>query len=150
MIREAISADISNDTCIYDVEPRALEVQMQWFEQQTSLKNPVLVALENNQVIGFASYAQYRPKVGYKHSMEHSVYLHPEYANKGWGKQLMQALINQAKAQQVHVLIGGIDAQNESSILFHQKLGFEQVGRMNEVGHKFGRWLDLVWMQKIL
>ncbi len=149
-ILEIVNHYIAHDTCIYDVEPRSLEFQITWFENQISLGNPVFVAVENSQLLGFASYSQFRPKVGYKFSMEHSVYLHPSEKGRGVGKLLMLALIDNAKEQNIHTLIGGIDATNLNSIEFHKKLGFELVGRMNEVGFKFGKWLDLVWMQKTL
>ncbi len=149
-ILEIVNHYIAHDTCIYDIEPRSLEFQIAWFESQMSLGNPVLIAEENSKLLGFASYSQFRPKVGYKFSMEHSVYLHPTEKGRSLGRVLMLALIDCAKEQNIHILIGGIDATNINSIEFHKKLGFELVGRMNEVGYKFGKWLDLVWMQKTL
>lgn len=149
-ILEIVNHYIAHDTCIYDIEPRAIDFQIAWFEIQMNLGNPVLVAEENSKLLGFASYAQFRPKVGYKFSMEHSVYLHPSEKGRGIGKLLLLSLINKAKQQNIHALIGGIDATNIDSIEFHKKLGFEVVGKMNEVGYKFNKWLDLVWMQKII
>jgi phosphinothricin acetyltransferase len=82
--------------------------------------------------------------------MEHSIYIHPEFQKQGIGKLLLTELIDLATKNNVHVLIGGIDASNQNSIEFHKQFGFEIVGRMNEVGYKFDRWLDLVWMQKTI
>ena len=149
-ILDIVNHYIENDTCIYDLEPRALEKQMEWFENQTSNNYPVLAAKIDNQLIGFASYSQFRPKVGYKFCMEHSVYVAHNQKGNGAGKMLLQALINIAEEQKIHTLIGGIDANNQNSIEFHKQFGFEIVGRMNEVGYKFDRWLDLVWMQKTI
>jgi phosphinothricin acetyltransferase len=108
------------------------------------------VAKINNQLIGFATYTQFRPKVGYKFCMEHSVYVAHNKKGNGAGKLLLQTLIEMAEQKNIHTLIGGVDANNQSSIEFHKKFGFEIVGRMNEVGFKFDRWLDLVWMQKTI
>jgi phosphinothricin acetyltransferase len=82
--------------------------------------------------------------------MEHSVYIDHEAKGNGVGKLLLQALIKIAEEQNIHTLIGVIDADNESSIEFHKQFEFKIVGRMNEVGFKFDRWLDLVWMQKTI
>lgn len=141
---------IANDTCIYDLEQRSLEKQIEWFQNQTIQEYPVIIAKRGHMIVGFASYSQFRPKVGYKFSMEHSVYVAKEELGNGIGKLLLQSLIEIAKVKGVHTIIGGIDAKNQGSIAFHKKFGFEVVGRMNEVGFKFGKWLDLVWMQKIL
>lgn len=149
-ILKIVNYYIENDTCIYDLEPRSLEKQIEWFENQTIQAYPVIIAKRENMIVGFASYSQFRPKVGYKFSMEHSVYVAKEEMGNGIGKLLLQSLIEIAKAKGVHTIIGGIDANNHGSIAFHEKFGFEVVGRMNEVGFKFGKWLDLVWMQKTL
>ena len=149
-ILEIVNHNILNETCIYDIEERSLETQLAWFENQLNHNYPVIVAKQNHSVLGYASYGQYRPKVGYKFSMEHSIYIHPAHQNQGIGKELLQELIQIASSNNVHVLIGGIDANNLGSIAFHEKFGFEVVGRMNEVGYKFDKWLDLIWMQKTL
>jgi len=149
-ILDIINHYIENDTCIYDLEPRSLKKQMEWFNNQMANNYPVLVAKINNQLIGFATYTQFRPKVGYKFCMEHSVYVAQNKKGNGAGKLLLQTLIEMAEQKNIHTLIGGVDANNQSSIEFHKKFGFEIVGRMNEVGFKFDRWLDLVWMQKTI
>lgn len=147
-ILEIVNYYIVNDTCIYDIEPRSLEKQIDWFNQLTVLEYPVIVAKIDQRIIGFASYSQFRPKVGYKFSMEHSVYVSHREKGKGIGKLLLQTLINIAQNKGVHLLIGGIDANNTDSIGFHENFGFEIVGKMKEVGFKFNKWHDLVWMQK--
>jgi phosphinothricin acetyltransferase len=149
-ILDIVNYYIENDTCIYDIEPRTIEKQMEWFNNQTLNNYPVLVAKKDNKVLGFASFSQFRPKVGYKFSMEHSVYVNHQEKGSGIGKLLLQELIKIAEAKNIHTLIGGIDANNQGSIDFHAKFGFEIVGRMNQVGYKFNRWLDLIWMQKTL
>lgn len=149
-IQSIVNHYILNDTCIYDTEPRTLETVKAWFHNQCEHSYPVFVALNENEVLGYATYGQFRPKIGYRFSMEHSVYVRPDIHSHGVGKALMMAIIDHARTHQVNVLIGGIDADNQNSIEFHRKFGFEEVGKMPQVGYKFDRWLDLVWMQKIL
>ncbi len=149
-ILEIVNHYILNDTCIYDIEPRTLQKQEEWFESQQKSGYPVIIALQKNEILGYASYSLFRPKVGYRFSMEHSIYLNPKHLFNGIGTLLMNQLISIAKENHIHSLIGGIDANNAKSIQFHEKFGFAVVGRMNEVGYKFDRWLDLVWMQKII
>ena len=149
-ILEIVNHNIVHETCIYDTEKRTLGAQLLWFENQLNQNYPVIVAKDGDKIVGYASYAQYRPKVGYRFSMEHSIYIHPEFQKQGIGKVLLTELIDLATKNNVHVLIGGIDASNQNSIEFHKQFGFEIVGRMNEVGYKFDRWLDLVWMQKTI
>ncbi|QCO20874.1 GNAT family N-acetyltransferase [Acinetobacter cumulans] len=102
---------------------------------------------ETQQIAGYADYAMFRNFAGYRHTVEHSVYIHPQYARQGLGKRLMQHLIAHAKAHQVHVMVAGIDHDNLASIALHQQLGFVQTGYMPQVGQKFGQWRDLVLMQ---
>lgn len=118
-----------------------------WIADRQVAGYPVLVLEEGGEVIGYASYGPYRPFDGYKYSVEHSVYVRPEHHGRGYGRLLMEALIERARKGKVHVMIGGIAAENEGSLVLHKKLGFVETGRMPEVGQKFGRWLDLVFMQ---
>ena len=149
-ILDIVNHYIQHDTCIYDIESRTPKIQLEWFENQQKNGYPVIVALRDQEIIGYASYSLFRPKVGYKFSMEHSIYLRSNQLFRGTGTLLMNQLIELAKENNIHSLIGGIDANNSKSIQFHEKFGFNVVGRMNEVGFKFNRWLDLVWMQKII
>lgn len=118
-----------------------------WIADRQVAGYPVLVLEEGGEVIGYASYGPYRPFDGYKYSVEHSVYVRSDHHGRGYGRLLMEALIERARKGKVHVMIGGIAAENEGSLVLHKKLGFVETGRMPEVGQKFGRWLDLVFMQ---
>jgi len=102
-------------------------------------------------VVGFASFGDWRGAWGgYRYTVEHSVHVRVDARGRGIGRNLMLALVPRALALRKHVMIGSIDAANQASIRFHANLGFEQVAHFREVGHKFGRWLDLVFMQRIL
>lgn len=109
-----------------------------------------MVAESGGRLTGFGTYAQFRTGLGYARSMEHSINLSPDARGQGTGSALMQALEDHATAAGVHCLVGGITATNEGSIRFHARRGYREVGRMPEAGWKFGRYHDLVLMQKIL
>jgi phosphinothricin acetyltransferase len=119
----------------------------QWMADRLALGCPVLVATDGQQVLGYASYGPWRAFDGYRHTVEHSVYVHPERHGQGLGKALMQALIARARNLHKHVMVAAIEAGNTASIRLHEQLGFEQTGHMPQVGTKFGRWLDLAFLQ---
>jgi phosphinothricin acetyltransferase len=108
------------------------------------------VAEEAGDVLGFATYAQFRGGIGYARAMEHTVMLAPEARGKGLGRGLMEALEAHARDRDAHSMIAGISGENEDGINFHKKIGYADVARITEVGWKFDRWLDLVLMQKFL
>ena len=101
----------------------------------------------SKQIVGFADYSLFRNFSGYRYSVEHSVYISPAFQGRGLASQLMQHLIQYATAQNMHMMIAAIDAENSASIHLHEKLGFEHTGYMPQVGKKFGQWRDLVLMQ---
>jgi phosphinothricin acetyltransferase len=105
------------------------------------------VATESSEFLGYATFGPFRPRVGYIFSVEHSVYFTKESKGKGIGKLLMQALIPLAVEGGYHRMIGVVDASNEGSCAFHHKLGFQEAGKMTEVGYKFDKWLDVVLFQ---
>lgn len=109
-----------------------------------------LVAEAQGRVQGFATYDQFRGGIGYAHSMEHTVLLAPEAGGHGFGRALMRAVEAHATSAGAHVMVAGVTAENAAGQDFHTKLGYVQTGLMPQVGRKFGRWMDLVLMQKIL
>ena len=138
---------VINTTAIWNDTPVDLENRRQWFAGRMAKNYPVLVAERAGEVIGYASYGDWRAFEGFRHTMEHSVYVRSDRKGGGTGTALMQALIEEAQARAVHVLIACIEAGNAASIGLHEKLGFRLVGCFGEVGQKFGRWLDLTCME---
>lgn len=150
VILEIINYNILNSTALYDYEPRILETQLAIFDDKLRKGFPVIVAVENNSVVGFGFYSEFRFREAYKFTVEHSVYAHQNHLGKGIGKLILERLIDLAKTQKLHTMIGVIDSENQSSIEFHKKYGFEIVGNIKESGYKFDRWLHSVFMQKML
>ena len=118
-----------------------------WFEARTFAGYPVLVSEEDGTITGYASFGDWRAFDGFRHTVEHSVYVHPDHQGKGIGRTLMKALIIEVRKIGKHVMVAGIEAQNHASIHLHETLGFVTTGQMPQVGTKFGRWLDLTFMQ---
>ncbi|NJB71474.1 phosphinothricin acetyltransferase [Saonia flava] len=142
-----LNHEIKNSTVIYDYTERTLNQQTQWFYTKQEAKMPILVAEKESNILGFGSFGIYRPWEAYKFSIEHSIYVSSASRGLGIGKLLMEELIILAKLQGYHTMIAGVDADNKESYKFHEKFGFKEVGRFNEVGYKFDRWLDLIFMQ---
>ncbi len=141
---------ILNTTAVYQYEPHTLQMRKEWFETKQQQGFPVFVAEDNNRIVGFSTLGTFRNWQAYKYSVENSVYVATEQRGKGIGKLLLPPIINAAKQMEMHTIIAGIDATNEVSIRLHKNFGFEEVAHFKQVGYKFGRWLDLKFLQLIL
>jgi L-amino acid N-acyltransferase YncA len=149
-ILDIINYNILNSTALYDYNIRNYEQQKAILEEKINKNFPVIVAIEDDKVVGFGMYGEFRFREAYKYTVEHSVYVDNEHQGKGIGKLLLQELIQLAKEQKLHTMIAVIDAENQSSVEFHEKFGFKTVGIIKESGYKFDRWLHSVFMQLIL
>jgi len=161
-IREAIESDlpqlliiyndiILNTTAVYDYEPHTMEMRRQWFEAKKVQGFPVFVAAaEDGRILGFGSIGPFRAWAAYKYSVENSIYVAANARGHGIGKLLLTRLIDAATKLNLHTIIAGIDATNEASLRLHKSFGFEEVAHFKEVGWKFGRWLDLKFLQLIV
>jgi phosphinothricin acetyltransferase len=148
----AISNDaIVHSTAIYDYKPRTEEMMQPWFEAKRRGNFPIIgIEDDSGALLGFASYGTFRAWPAYKYSVEHSVYVDTRARGQGLGRQLMRALIEAAREQNYHTMIGGIDAANHASISLHRSPGFTHCGSIRQAGFKFGRWLDLEFYQLLL
>ena len=160
-IRDAVEADvpailaiyndvIATSTAVYREEPVTLEERLAWVRGRQAQGYPVLVAADASGVVGFISCGEFRHSPCYLYSVEHSLHVRADQRRRGVGRALIEALIPRASALGKHVLIGGVDAENTASLRLHESLGFEEVARFREVGRKFGRWLDLVFLQRYI
>ena len=137
-------------TASYALQDVTVDDRRAWFERLTAEGYPVLVLDDEGQVVGYASYGPFRALAGYAHTVEHSVYVDQGNRAAGGGRMLMFALLDYARGRGVHVMVGVVDAENTDSIAFHRKLGFTETGRLPQMGRKFGRWLDIVFLTRVL
>jgi phosphinothricin acetyltransferase len=139
---------VADTTAIWNDRQVDIENRRLWLEDRTGQGFPVLVAADGTETVGYATFGPFRPHDGYRHSVENSIYVAKKKRGQGIAAALMPPLLDAAKALGVHAMIAGIEAENHASIRLHEKFGFREVGRLPEVGRKFDRWLDLVFMQK--
>jgi phosphinothricin acetyltransferase len=147
-ILEIFNDAIAHSTALYEYQPRTMERMVAWFDAKRQGGHPVVgVEDADGRLMAFGSYGPFRPFPAFKYTVEHSVYVHPDCRGQGLGRVVMQALIEAARGQDVHVMVGAIDADNAASLRLHAALGFVQTGLMPQVGFKFGRWLNLALLQ---
>ena len=147
-LREIYNDAVAHTTAIWNETMVDEANRLAWLQDRLERGYPVLVATDaQDRVLGYASFGDWRAFEGFRHTVEHSVYVHRDARGSGIGRQLLQALIGRARSLGKHVMVAAIEAGNTASIGLHEQLGFECTGRMPQVGTKFGRWLDLVFMQ---
>jgi len=162
IVRDATPADlpavlaiyndaVANTTAIWNDTLVDLANRQAWFDLRADQGYPILVA-ENaeGEVVGYSSFGDWRPFDGFRHTVEHSVYVRNDQRGQGIGPRLMTVLIERARACDKHVMVAAIESGNLASIRLHERLGFLTTGQMPQVGTKFGRWLDLTFMQLML
>jgi L-amino acid N-acyltransferase YncA len=150
-ILEIYNEAVLNTTASYDYEPRTLEHRIAWFEDHARDGYPVFVAVDGQaRVAGWSSLNRFHDRIGYRFTTENSIYVAAENRGQGVGKLLMPPLIEGARQRGLHAILAGIDANNQASIRLHARFGFEKVAHFKQVGYKFGRWLDVVYMELLL
>jgi phosphinothricin acetyltransferase len=149
-IRDIYNEVIRNSTAVFSDVEVTLENREAWFEAKRDAGFPVVAAADASGVVGFGTFGEFRAWPGYRYSVEHTVHVRADARGRGVGRALVQALLQEAARMQKHVMIAGIDAQNVTSIALHEKLGFQAAGELKEVAFKFGRWLDLKFMQRLI
>lgn len=147
--REIYNTEVTGSTVTFDLVPRSLEDQRRWIEDRSGAM-VVVVAEADGEIVGFGSLSPYRPRPAYSTTVEDSVYVRRTEQGSGVGKALLAELVEIGAARGFHTVMARIVGGHEASIGLHQSLGFEMVGIEREVGRKFGRWLDVVVMQRML
>jgi len=142
---------IPRSTCTYQEHVDPFEARVEWFAHHGE-RHPVTVAIDSasGEIVGWGALSEFRERSAYRHTVENSVYLRHDRHGLGIGSALLADLIDRARALGHRTIIAGIDAEQVSSIALHKKFGFVECARMSEVGFKFGRWLDVVFMQLML
>jgi L-amino acid N-acyltransferase len=141
---------IANSTAVFASAPATVDERRRWWQARTAQGYPVLVARDEHGVAGFGSFGDFRAWPGYRFTVEHTLHVRADVRGRGIGTELLRALIGRASALGKHVMIAGVDADNAATIRLHERLGFVCGGRLPEVGYKFDRWLDLVFLHRAL
>jgi phosphinothricin acetyltransferase len=160
VIRLATESDLSvinaiynhyvlHSTCTYQTEPETPDARAAWFASHGP-KHPVTVAEVDGEVVGWGSLSPFHRRAAYGRTVENSVYVRHDRHRRGIGRALLLDLIRRATDLGHHTIIAGISADQTASIAMHAAAGFVEVGRLREVGHKFGRWLDVAYLQLML
>lgn len=136
-------------TTTYELTATTMDERRRWFAGRETI-HPVTVACRGETVVGWGSLHTFRAKAGYRLTVENSVYVHPEHQRTGVGAALLADQIARARALGLHAIVAGIDSEQTGSLALHAKLGFREVGRFPQVGRKFDRWLDAVFMELVL
>jgi L-amino acid N-acyltransferase YncA len=157
-IRDAIQADfdeitaiynevLTNSTAIYSDRPTTSEERIAWWRMRQEQGYPVLVARDDGSIAGFGTFGDFRPWPGYRFTVEGTIHIPSSARGQGVGTELLQALIVRAGTLGKHMMIAGVDSENTASLRFLERFGFERVGHLREVGYKFDRFLDLIFLQ---
>jgi len=141
---------ILNTTAVYSEKPHTLQMRRDWYNDRVNNNFPVYIAEVDGKVAGFSSFGHFRVWPCYRYTVEVSVYVERTFRGMGISKLLLQLLIERAMAMNMHAVIAGISADNEISIKLHQSFGFKEVAHFKEVGYKFGRWLDLKFLELLI
>jgi phosphinothricin acetyltransferase len=147
--RQIYNIEVTESTVTFDLVPRTLEEQRSWISARSGAHG-ILVAEDEGEVVGFASFSPYRDRPAYSTSVEDSVYVRRDQRGKGVGKMLLTDLVELARSHGFHAMVARIVGGHDASIALHHALGFVIVGTEREIGRKFGRWLDVVEMQLLL
>ena len=148
-IRTIYNREVTLSTVTFDLRPRSLDEQRAWLAAHAGI-HPAVVAVAADSVVGFGSLSPYRDRPAYSTTVEDSVYVDAAFRGKGAGRLLLGELVRLAALHGFHAVMGRIVGGHQASIALHRACGFELVGVEREVGRKFGRWLDVVVVQRLL
>jgi L-amino acid N-acyltransferase YncA len=148
-IRAIYNVEVLESTVTFDLVPRSHDDQREWLAAHSGA-HPAVVAVDGDEVVGFGSLSPYKDRPAYSTTVEDSVYVHRNWRRKGVGRLILGELLGLATTHGFHAMIARIVGDHEASITLHERCGFTVVGVEKEVGRKFGRWLDVVELQRLL
>jgi L-amino acid N-acyltransferase YncA len=140
---------VLHSTCTYQEVPERLRDRREWFRHHRE-KHPVIVARAGGEIVGWGSLSPFHARCSYRYTVENSVYVHHQHLRRGIGSILLRHLIARARRAGHHAIIAAIDGEQKGSVALHARFDFKKTGHFNQVGFKFGRWLDVVYMELIL
>ena len=140
---------VRTSTCTYQRDPDPPERRAAWHAEHDDA-HPVIVATEGAAIVGWGALSVFRGRWGYRHTVENSVYVHHAHQRRGIGGALLRELVERATRLGHHTIVAGVSAEQQGSLLLHERAGFQPIGRLREVGHKHDRWLDVVFLQRML
>jgi len=149
-IRAIYNDAVLNTTAVFDYAAREPQAQRDWLQMKADQNLPVLVASAGDTVVGYSSYGQFRPWPAFLYTVENAIYIAPDRRGQGIGRLLLAALIDVAATRGLRSMVAAITAENAASLQLHEKLGFVRTGLIRDSGWKFDRWLDLVFLQRML
>jgi len=149
-MRAIYNRAIESTTATFEMIPKSLSDQLEWIAAHSGAYPAVVAVQGGGGVVGFGALSAYRPRPAYSTSVENSVYVHQDFQRRGVGRSILDELLRLAQAHGFHAVIARIAGDNEASVALHAACGFEQIGVEREVGRKFGRWLDVVCMERLL
>ena len=149
VINDIYNCYVAVSTCTYQTEPELLEERQRWFAAHDAA-HPVIVAQLDGHVVGWGALSKFRDRAAYDHTVENSIYVRSDLLRQGIGKTLLHALLQRARPIGHHAIIASIDGEQAPSLAMHRAAGFFEAARLVQVGHKFGRWLDLIYLQLLL
>lgn len=151
VLRELLNPYITDSTAVFKDRPLDASTAEAWVRGKLDDRQPILGAVaDDGRLMGFATYGPFRSQAGFRHTVEHSVWVSAAFQRRGIGRSLLEALIERARLQRHHVMIGAIDFANQPSLNLHEQLGFVRSARLRQVGFKFGQWRDLCLVQRVL
>jgi L-amino acid N-acyltransferase YncA len=149
IINDIYNHYVLHSTCTYQEEPDPLEAREQWFKNHGP-HHPITVAEVDGQVVGWGSLSPYHKRSAYRFTVENSVYVHHAHHRRGIGSRLLEDLLGRARVLGHRAIIAVIDSSQTPSITLHKRCGFEHVGHFKHVGLKFGKWLDVTYMELLI
>jgi len=148
-INEIYHHSVLHSTCTYQTEPWTPDERSAWFSAHDA-KHPITVAVVDEQIAGWGALSRFHQRCAYGRTVEDSVYVRPDMLRRGIGSALLSDLIARGRSLAHHTIIAVVDSSQAASIALHDRVGFQACGHLREVGYKFDRWLDVLYMQLLL